>query len=554
MNKSLCVVLSLAVLACNNEPPPEFPQTLYRNAKVFTARASAGFAESLLVEGGKVRAVGTALDVEALTRPEATIVDLGGRTLVPGLVDAHAHVAPLGHPEWWVNDLVFVPGPGPSAQEVARLVKARAATTLMGTPIMAYVSTAYFATVGDNPRALLDAATSSHPVLTADWMGHGATANSAMLALAGYVDGMPDPFGGRLSRDSSGRLTGHAQGLPRVALLQALSDRLSSEDYAGAYDWYADFALRYGYTATVDLPSVLSEKRAAQVHAAQVSLHQFIPVCLIDNEGELCAPGPDGVVRRKVFLDGNPVDCSTWVSLPYLTPRSCPDAGVPWLGQPGLTRAQLDAVLADVITRGGQLYVHAVGDSAVELLLSRLETWPPETWGGRVSVEHADLMNPGQVTRAGLLGIAVVQTPTHFPDFKTLFPLRFEPELTTHAQPLRSLLVAGIPLALGSDNFGLPSSPWTDVMRITQHPLRPDEALTREQAVTAWTKTAAQVRGLEGAGELAKGHPATFAVLSQDVFTVAPEELLFTRSVLTVVAGEVAWSDGSVLPATEAGP
>ncbi|WP_342375399.1 amidohydrolase family protein [Myxococcus stipitatus] len=554
MNKPVCVLLSLAVAACNHEPPPEFPQTLYRNAKVFTARDSGGFAESLLVEGGKVLAVGTTLDVEAVARREATIVDLGGRTVVPGLVDAHAHVAWLGHPTWWVNDLVFVPGPGPSAREVARLVKARAETTLMGTPIMAFVSTGYFATVGDNPRALLDAATSSHPVLTVDWMGHGTTANSAMLALAGYVDGMPDPFGGRLSRDSSGRLTGHAQGLARVTLLQALSDRVPTSDYVEAYDWYADFALRFGYTATLDLPSALSEERTAQVHAAQVSLHQFIPVCLIDQEGEVCAPGPDGVIRRQVFLDGNPVDCSTWVSLPYLAPQSCPDAEVPWLGQQGLTRTQLDAVLADVITRGGKLFVDALGDSAVELLLSRLETWPPETWRGRLSLEHADLMNPGQVARAGALGIAVVQTPTHFPDFKTLFPLRFMPELTTHAQPLRSLLSAGIPLALGSDSFGQPASPWTEVMRTTQLPLRPDEALTREQAVTGWTRTAAQVRGLPGAGELTKGQPATFAVLSQDVFTVAPEELLFTRAVLTVVDGKVAWSDGSLLPGTGAAP
>ncbi|WP_426751756.1 amidohydrolase [Myxococcus sp. Y35] len=535
----------VAVLAVVLASVPALAQqvTLYEHGKVFTGRDDRPFVEAFVVRGGKVAATGSTADLRMLF-PTARRVDLQGRTVVPGLVDAHSHVAPLGHPSWFVNDPSFAPGPGPTADEVVALVSARAATVPAGTPILAIVSTAWYATAGEDPRALLDAAAPHHPVVGVDWSGHGNTVNSTMLAMAGYVDGAPHPYGGRLSRDATGRLTGYVQEVAEVAIFKALADLLPTELYAGAYAQYAQDALALGYTTTCDIPFVLSDERAAQVHALQPVAH-FLPVCIIDTEGEQCHPGPDGTIRRKVFLDGGPVDCSTHVTVPYVAPETCPAASAPWLGLEDITDAQLDGVLADVLSRGGHLLVHALGNGAVEQLLGRLEAHPSVDWSNRVTLEHGDMVTPAQVARVAALGIPVVQNPTHIPALLPLFPLRYEASLYAEAQPLRSLVTAGIPLAFGSDTFGSPTSPWVDVMLAVAHPGRPSEGITVAEAVTAYTRTAARVRGIPG-GYLAAGQPATFAVLSQDVFTAPLEALPLTSSVLTVVDGVTRWSTGAL--------
>jgi predicted amidohydrolase YtcJ len=131
-----------------------------------------------------------------------------------------------------------------------------------------------------------------------------------------------------------------------------------------------------------------------------------------------------------------------------------------------------------------------------------------------------------------------------------VFEQRFTPALFAAMEPLRTLLDQGIPLALGSDAVGQPPRPWLDVFLATIHPTRPDEALTVEQAVTAYTRGAAYAELAEDRkGSLAPGLLADLAVLSQDPFTVPPPAILATTSVLTMVGGAVVWDTGALVPA-----
>lgn len=546
------VTAVLLLTACQKEPPAPgpAPSLIIHNAHVFTSDSSRPWAEALAVSGTTLAAVGSSADVLAMAGTSTTVVDMGGRTLVPGLVDAHSHVAPLGAPAWFVNDPSFVEHGegGPTAQEVAQLAATRAGQVPAGTPILAIVGPTYYATAGSSPRQLLDGATTRHPVVTVDWTGHGLSVNSAALAAAGYVDGHADPYGGRLSRDAGGALTGYVQELAEVAVFRFLAALLPTSAYVGAYEGYATAALKLGYTTVVDIPFVLDEEREHEVLASVRSPLSYVPVCLMDVAGKVCESGPDGVIRRKVFIDGGPSDCSTAVTISYLAPESCPAAGTGWLGFQDVTGAQLDAVLTDVLARGGQLLVHALGDAAVDALFTRMEALAsPASWKSKVTLEHGDMMRPGDVARAVRLGVPVVQNPVHLAVVPPLFALRYEPALYAEAQPLRSLLQAGVPLAFGSDTFGAPTSPWVDVLLASTHPAHPGEAISREEAVLAYTRTASEVRQLQPA-VLAAGEVATFAVLSQNIFTASAEALGSTASVLTVVRGEVAWEDEQMAP------
>lgn len=135
----------------------------------------------------------------------------------------------------------------------------------------------------------------------------------------------------------------------------------------------------------------------------------------------------------------------------------------------------------------------------------------------------------------------VVQNATHLA-LNELLPLRYSPQTLATVQPLRSLIEAGVPLALGTDGIGFGSNPYVDILLATIHPDRPSEALTREQAVIAYTSGSAYAEFEEHRkGRLAPGQLADLAVLSQDIFTVPFFLLPATQSVLTVIGGEVAW-------------
>lgn len=167
-----------------------------------------------------------------------------------------------------------------------------------------------------------------------------------------------------------------------------------------------------------------------------------------------------------------------------------------------------------------------------------------QVWAGkRVRFEHGDGLFSDLIPRAKEMGIVVIQNPTHF-NVAVLFgatPLKFQ-----QAQPLRSLLAAGIPVALGSDG---PMNPYLNIMLACIDPSNPGEAITREQAVIAYTLTSAYAEFQEKEkGSLEPGKLADLAVLSQDIFSVPFPDLPKTESVLTLVGGKVAYDAKVISP------
>jgi predicted amidohydrolase YtcJ len=199
-------------------------------------------------------------------------------------------------------------------------------------------------------------------------------------------------------------------------------------------------------------------------------------------------------------------------------------------------KREYGAMLQQSIKNNEQLLLHVSGNLAAETILDAIdEIGGQGVWKGRrLRFEHGDGIFPDQFARIKQDGIIVVQNPVHLASIVPPGVVAFE-----KAQPLKSLLAAGIPLALGSD---APINPYLDIMFATNPGNRPSEAITREQAVTAYTLTSAYAEFQEKEkGTIEPGKLADIAVLSQDIFTVPTPELPKTVSVLTMVGGKVVY-------------
>ena len=520
-------------------------RTVLHHGAVFTGDPAAPWAEAVAFEGDHIVAVGNSAAL--LAQPGTTRIDLGGRLVIPGINDAHVHVViPEGD---YVNTADFLPGPGPTLAEIQSLLAARAAATPDGTWLFGFIGTNIF----DDPQATrraLDAVAPRHPVALFAWTGHGTWINTAAMVALGIAETEPDPFGGRFRRFAgSNVITGEAHEYAEFAIRRRLLALLPDAHIAAQYRVFAAAAVQLGYTTLQDMAVGLPHARAlATLRAAHLPL-RVRSICFPLSPDEACEASDDdrdGVRAAGVkwIADGTPVERLAFVTTPY---ADRPDqVGAPDLPGAAL-RSQLQAQRSGPARRH-QLLFHAVGDGAIDQVLDAMDdTGGARTWRDRrIRIEHGDLLFPESFDRAHQLGIVIVQNPTHFA-LAPVFAVRFVPEVFGDLEPMQSLLAAEIPLAIGTDGIGAPQSPFVNLLLATIHPTHPAEALRLAQALAAFTRGAAYAEFEDTRkGTLVPGKLADLAVLSQDIFHVAPADLPATRSVLTVVGGRVVW-DAAVL-------
>jgi predicted amidohydrolase YtcJ len=211
-------------------------------------------------------------------------------------------------------------------------------------------------------------------------------------------------------------------------------------------------------------------------------------------------------------------------------------------GRLNFTEAEIAKMLRESIAFRQPILFHAAGDRTVEAILSAMENIKNVDWRTkRVRIEHGEGVTTDLIERSKKLGVVVVQNPTHLA-LPEMLHARFSPD--NKFSQVRSLIDGGIPFALGSDG---PMNPFLNVMLAAIHPARPSEAITREQAVSAYTAGSAYAEFAESEkGSITKGKLADLTVLSQDIFAVPVPELPKTQSILTVVGGRIVY-DAKVL-------
>jgi predicted amidohydrolase YtcJ len=534
--RTFAIAWALYASACASSAP----DTVLLNGKIFTANPLQPWAQALAIRGDRI--VGTAdnATILAMVSSSTRRIDLGGRTVIPGINDAHTHVV-ITPP----TDRLTLPF-DPSVDQIAQALRAQIKTTPAGRLIEGEFADQAWSHPSFN-RAWLDAIAPDHAVWLAAFTGHGTLMNSQALAFAGIDEQTPPFEGGDMGRDAHGRLNGRLDEYAESFARRQRAIKTEPAEAARLYRQYAADARAFGITSTQLLGDYLPAADASKALVASETPMRWryfrfpIPVGgeTLDSKPPLPPQPAVNIEMRgmKWILDGTPIERLGFMRQPYS------DAATS--GRLNLQASRIDQFVGWAYGSEDPLAVHAFGDGAIEAYVAAIERGGhPEVWAlKRPRIEHSDMLAPDLIRRVKAMGMLVVQNPTHF-TFPEIFLARYGKQRLGWMQPMKSLLDAGIPLAIGSDG---PMNPFLNIMAAVTHPTNPKEALTREQAVSAypWGAAFAEFKEKEK-GRLLAGMLADIAVLSADIFTVPVEQMASIRSVMTIFGGRIIHDTGAM--------
>ena len=537
MKHLVVALLALFLSACNTQLVAD---TVLVNGRIFTANPSQPWVQALAIRGDRVIAAGDVATVAPLAKMSTRTIDLGGRTVVPGFNDAHQHIA-IYPP----SDHLTLPF-DPTLDQIADALK----TQIKTTPAGRIIQGEFAAAAWDSPaftRSWLDSIAPDHPVWLSAFTGHGTLLNSKALAYAGIDEATPEPDGGKILRDERGRLNGRLEEYGNALAQRKFAMKTDQAEAVRIYKQFADEAKRYGLTSVQLLgdPLPAADASAALVAADLPMRWKYFryPIGIGNTTMDSRPPMPPQPSARidmrgmKWILDGTPIERLGFMRQPY--------ADAPGRGRLNLPAERIDQFVGWAYGTEDPLAVHAFGDAAIDAYVSAVERiGRPEIWQAkRPRIEHGDMMSPDLIPRVKAMHMLVVQNPTHF-TFPEIMLTRYGKERVAWMQPMKSLLDNGIPLAIGSDG---PMNPFLNIMAAVTHPTNPKEALTREQAVSAYTAGSAFAEFQElDKGQLSVGKFADLAVLSADLFTVPVAEIEAIRSVMTIFGGRIIYDTGVV--------
>jgi predicted amidohydrolase YtcJ len=529
------IVLGLPSLGLSQAAPPDL---VLFNGKIFTSNARQPYVEALAIRGDRIVAVGASKEILASAGEETKRIDLSGRTVIPGINDAHLH---------------FGTGPDTYDLPISRRdanwqeIKDAISAAVVKVPKGTWIRGAMGDAVLDDPKATrgaLDQIAPDHPVMLNVWGAEAAILNTAAFRKLGVRDDQPNPEGGVYARNPHGELTGATYGFAMFQTVRRYSELATDQEATLDLADFFQRAVRLGITSVQDMANSISAQRCAALltKAPPPIRVRVIWFGLTDEHGRLTREGrglplhPVPLVTvsgTKWILDGTPIDHSGALREPY---SDRPTTS----GELNFSQHEMEEMLRESLRNGDQLMVHVAGDRTAETFLNAMDaTGGEKVWSQRrIRIEHGDGLLPDLVQRAKRLGIIVVQNPIHF-TLPELFYKRFGGKRAQQLQPLKSLLDAGIPVAIGSDG---PDNPYLNIMLASTFSRNPSQAMTREQAVTAYTLTSAYAEFAEKEkGSLEPGKLADLAVLSQDIFTAPFGDLSKTESVMTVVGGKIVY-------------
>ena len=521
-------------------------------------------AEAMAITGDRIVAVGTASDADAWRSPATRVIDLRGRTVTPGFQDAHCHPVYAG------MDLLHCALH--SYYRVEEYLEAIAAYAVAHAdePWIVGGGWSMGSFEGGYPdRELLDRVTGDRPAFFDNRDGHDAWVNTAALRMAGINRDTPDPADGRIRRDAHGDPTGVLHEGAMGLVTKILPDDTDA-DFDRALLIAQEHLHRLGITAWQD---AIVRPRTEIVYrsvAARGDLTARVIGALwwdrdqgLEQIDDLVARRDRGPIGRysptsiKLMLDGIIENKSARLTEPYLDADGRPTevAGLDFIEPARLHEAvtRLDAL-------GFQCHFHAIGDGAVRLGLDACEAAAAANGrtDGRHHISHVQVIHPDDVSRFGRLSVVANAQPFWACSSEQMVRLNnsvLGPERTRWQYPFRSLLRTGARLAMGSDWAVSTPNPLQEmdvaIRRVDPHdfdtePFLPNEALSLDEALAAFTRGSAYVNHLDETGVVAPGMLADLAVLDRDIHDAGERSLADARVVATLVGGAFVFEDAAL--------
>ena len=516
---------------------------LYRG-HVITMDPAKPLAQGVAIAGDRILTVGTTAEVRALAGLGTKQVDLGGKTVVPGFIDAHTHPAVAGR-----MHLRYVDCDLRSISLIQQALRAEAGRKPSGAWVLGFkyddtkTSEARFLTRDD-----LDSVSRDHPIYVEHRGGHTAYVNSLALQRAGVSEDSPDPPGGRYQRDStSGRLTGRLLERAKVLFEERIPNTYTKEDDRAAVKLISQKLAAAGITSAHDAYGTTADLRAYQdAHESGDLLTRIY--CLIgyfDIDKMIAAGVRTGLGNEWVRVGAMKATCDGSIS--ERTAR----LSQPYIGRPNdfgiffTEEAELYALARKAHEAGWQVGIHANGDAAIDRVLGiyeRLQRELPRK-DPRFRIEHCTVINPALVQRIKALG--AIPTPfSTYVYFHGEKMKEYGEERLSRMFALRSFLEAGIRPTLASD---YPPGPFEPMMALQSmvtrtdmsgHLWGPKQRISVEEALRVTTLNGAYASYEERLkGSLQSGKLADLVVLGRDPVRENPSSLITIPIERTMVGG-----------------
>ena len=553
----LCtLLLVLAVAAASSADAAEAPADLVlRGGSVHTLDAGRPQAEAVAIRGSRIVAVGSGTQLAALIGTKTRVVELAGRTVVPGFDDAHAHLLGIGYRRLDL-DLVGSESFAAVVERVAAAVRSRRPGEWIrgrGWHEGKWPSAPAGAVRGFPVHAALSAVSPDNPVVLERADGHAVLANARAMALSGITRQTKPPAGGELIRDANGEPTGVF--VDNAAALVAAPPRTADEN-ARALELAMDECLRSGVTSLTDAGAPLDviELYRRTADAGRLRTRLYVMAEGLETMRALGRPelGRGLLTLRavKMYADGALGSRGAALLEPY--------ADDP--GNVGLLVSPPEKILETAryaLAHGFQAATHAIGDRANRVVLDAYEQALGERVGSgdaRFRIEHAQVLDAQDIPRFARLGVIASMQAVHCPSDRPWAGARLgEARLQEGAYAWRKLLANGTRLVNGTDAPVESLSPIESFhAAVTRQDAKgeprggfdPDQKLARAEALRAMTLEPAYASFQEASkGMLAAGRLADLVVLSQDILAVPDERLMDTRVLMTIVDGRVLYED-----------
>lgn len=525
---------------------------------------------ALAIANGKILSVGNDADILKQKGPNTKVIDLHGAFAMPGINDAHTHMANAGRQKLAVN-MVGARSIGEMQQRIAAYVsKSKPGDWILGG---GWDHTLWPGATLPT-RADLDKVTAGHPAIFRRVDEHMAVANSAALAAANITASTPDPTGAKIDRDPSGTPTGILREAAAYAIVAAKIPPPTLEQRRQALTVAIDDALANGVTSVQDnseWEDFLALEELEHTGKLPLRIAEWLefnqPVAVL-KQRRASHPTDDPLLHLtmlKGFMDGSLGSRTAALDEPYADDPS--NSGLPRYEQ-----ARLNQMASERAAAGFQLGFHAIGDRANDMALNafatadQVATLAPTGHSGdrnstggpldpppaalRFRVEHAQVLLPADFDRFASEGVIASMQPSHLLTDMNWAAARLGPTRAPYAYAWKTFLNHHVTLAFGTDYPVEPINPFRGLYSaITRQneagtkTYQPQEKLTLNEAIYAYTQAPAFAEFREHQkGRLEPGYFADLIILDRDITTATPQQLLHTKIVATVVNGKTVYA------------